>query len=70
MHHPVFDCSFQKWMVRKPGPFYHMIDVSVYLGRQRGEMSLHGRKNAFHETVLPFEPGKCDECDACACFIM
>ena len=39
MHHPVFDCSFQKWMVRKPG-FYHMIDVSVYLSRQRGEMSL------------------------------
>ena len=28
-------CSMQKQRGR-PGPFYHMNDVSVYLGRQRG----------------------------------
>ena len=33
-HHPVFD-HLQKWR-RRPGPFYHMNDVSVYLGRQGG----------------------------------
>ena len=33
-HHPVF--AVCKNGGERPGPFYHMNDVSVYLGRQRG----------------------------------
>ena len=29
----------------RPGPFYHVNDVSVYLGRQRGEGSSIERKS-------------------------
>ena len=35
-------CSMQKWRKKgdgRPGPFYHVNDVSVYLGRQKGEGS-------------------------------
>ena len=37
-HHPFFDRSTQNRGGR-PGPFYHVNDVSVYLGRQGGEWS-------------------------------
>ena len=36
-HRPVFDhLQYAKTEVGRPGPFYHVNDVSVYLGRQRG----------------------------------
>ena len=40
----------------RPGPFYHVNDVSVYLGRQRGG-GVPDRKNAFRACILRFEPG-------------
>ena len=39
----------------RPGPFYHVNDVSVYLARQRGE-GVPNRKNAFCACILHFEP--------------
>ena len=38
-HHPVFDCLQYAKTGERPGPFYHVNDISVYLGRQRGEGS-------------------------------
>ena len=36
-HRPVFDLlQYAKNRGGRPGPFYHINDVSVYLGRQRG----------------------------------
>ena len=36
-YHPVFDCLLYAKMERgEPGPFYHMNDLSGYLGGQRG----------------------------------
>ena len=40
----------------RPGSFYHVNDVSVYVGRQSGGRVLD-RMNAFHTHVLRFEPG-------------
>ena len=37
--------------IGRPGPFYHVNDISVYLGRQRGGGV------PFHACVLHFEPG-------------
>ena len=37
------------------GPFYHVNDVSVYLGRQREERVLD-QKHSFYTCVLHFEP--------------
>ena len=40
-HHPEFDhLQYAKNGGGRPGPFYHVNDVSVYLGRQRGQGSL------------------------------
>ena len=39
----------------RPGPFYDMNDVSVYLSRQRGG-GVPDRKDAFRRHVLCFEP--------------
>ena len=51
-HYPVFD-HLQKWR-RRPGPFYHMNDISVYLGRQREGPPLE--ELLFAHTFLCFEP--------------
>ena len=40
----------------RPGSFYHVNDISVYLGRQRGRR-VPNQKNAFHAHTLCFEPG-------------
>ena len=40
----------------RPGLFYHVNDVSVYLGRQR-EGGVSDKKNAFCTCVIRFEPG-------------
>ena len=50
----LISCSMQK-LTGKTWPFYHMNDVSIYLGRQR-RGGVPGRKNAFHECILRFEP--------------
>ena len=47
---------------RRPGIFYHMNDVSVYLGRQR-RGGVPDWENAF--CVLHFEPGV-----VCVCFLL
>ena len=51
-HRSVFDRSTQNGGGR-PDPFYHMNDISVYLGRQRGGV-VPDWKNAFHASVLHF----------------
>ena len=40
----------------RPGPFYHVNDVSVYQGTERGR-GVPDRKNAFRACILHFEPG-------------
>ena len=43
-HRPVFDCfTVCENGGRRPGPFYHMNDVTVYLGKQKGGGSLTKR---------------------------
>ena len=44
-------CSMQNGGGR-PGPFYHVNDVSVYLGRQRGEGSLIERTYFLHMSLV------------------
>ena len=55
-HHPVFNCSTRNGGGR-PGPFCHVNDVSVYLGRQRkgrgGGMVLDSR-STFHASIFHF----------------
>ena len=45
----------------RPGPFYHVNDVSVYVGRQSGGGVLD-RMNAFHTHVLHIELGLVHVC--------
>ena len=47
-------CSMQK---QRPGPFYHVNDISVYVDRQR-RGGVPDRKNAFRAHILCFEPGE------------
>ena len=54
-HRPVLiACSMHKNGGERPGPFYHVNDVSVYLGRETGGGS--PIKSAFCICVLHFEP--------------
>ena len=48
--------SMQKQGGGRPGSFYHVNDISVYLGRQRGRR-VPNQKNAFRAHTLCFEPG-------------
>ena len=48
---------------RRPGPVYHVNDISVYLGRQRGVGEVPDRKDAFRGHILRFEPRT-------ACFLL
>ena len=54
-HRPVLiACSMHKNGGERPGPFYHVNDVSVYLGRQTGGGS--PIKSVFCICILHFEP--------------
>ena len=55
-HHPGFDClQHAKKAGGRPGIFYHVNDVSVYLGRQRGRGVPH-RKNELEAISYSFCP--------------
>ena len=41
-------CSMQKNRGGRPGPFYHINDVSVYLGRQKGWKGPRSRNTFVH----------------------
>ena len=59
MHSPVPRPSYQPvfdiLQYAKDCPFYHVNNISVYLGRQRWE-GVPDRKDAFHTRILRFEP--------------
>ena len=59
-HHPVFwSFAVCKNGGGRPGPFYHMNDISVYLSRQRGEGVPH-RKNELEADLLVSAPSAGD----------